>query len=107
MNRREFPKKIYTPRLFESASGNYFYGPDGSKILVGSSSLFTTPAGHGRREIATAVYDQILELDYTSSLVRSHPKSFALCEKLTTLLPQGLNSIFLVHSASESADTAL
>jgi beta-alanine--pyruvate transaminase len=95
------------PRHFESAKGNYFYGPDGLKILDGSSSLFTTPAGHGRTEIATAVYEQILELDYTSSFLRSHPKSFALCERLTELLPRGLNKIFLVNSGSEAVDTAL
>jgi beta-alanine--pyruvate transaminase len=97
----------HDPRLFESAKGNYFYGPGGLKILDGSSGLFTTPAGHGRQEIATAVYDQILELDYTSSFLRSHPKSFELCEKLTGLLPEGLNKIFLVNSGSESVDTAL
>ncbi|CAN5730063.1 aspartate aminotransferase family protein [soil metagenome] len=95
------------PRLFEGAKGNYFFGPEGTPILDGSSGLFTTPAGHARQEIATAIYEQVLELDYTSSFLRSHPKSFALCEKLTELLPEGLNKIFLVNSGSEAVDTAV
>ena len=95
------------PRIFESAKGIYFYGPDGKKILDGSSALFTTPAGHARQEIADAVYDQIMRLDYTSSFLRSHPTSFAACEQVVKLLPTGFNQLFLVNSGSEAIDTAL
>ncbi|WP_213807754.1 aminotransferase class III-fold pyridoxal phosphate-dependent enzyme [Granulicella sp. dw_53] len=95
------------PRFFDRAKGVYFYGMEGQEILDGSSGLFTTPAGHARQEIADAVYEQILRLDYTSSFLRSHPGSSAVCQKLVELLPHGLNRIFMVNSGSESVDTAL
>jgi adenosylmethionine-8-amino-7-oxononanoate aminotransferase len=60
------------PRLFARAQGLYYYSPEGKPILDGSSGLFTTPAGHARVEIADAVRNQILELDFTSSFLRSH-----------------------------------
>ena len=95
------------PVVFDRAEGNYFFTPEGDKILDGSSGLFTTPAGHGRREIADAVRDQILRLDYTSSFLRSHPASWAAIVAVARLLPRELRQIFFVNSGSEAVDTAL
>jgi beta-alanine--pyruvate transaminase len=95
------------PCIFERAKGLYYYDPDNKPILDGSSGLFTTPAGHGRQEIADAVYEQVLKLDFTSSFLRSHPASFAVCARLLKLLPQGLDRIFLTNSGSEAVDTAI
>jgi len=101
---RDFKKD---PRLFSSARGVYYYGAGGEQILDGSSGLFTTPAGHGRLEIANAVRDQILELDFTSSFLRSHKKSFTVADRLADLLPSKLNKLFFVSSGSEAVDTAI
>ena len=94
------------PRIFESAKGLYFYSPQGDAILDGSSALFTTPAGHARPEIADAIRDQVMHLDYTSSFLRSHPGSNAVCNRLAEILPPGMGTIFLCNSGSESIDTA-
>lgn len=95
------------PRMFVAAEGNYFFSPAGDKILDGSSALFCTPAGHGRREIAEAVSAQILRLDYTSSFMRAHPVAAELAEQLATLLPSELPGLFFTNSGSEAVDTAL
>ncbi len=95
------------PKLFARARDVYYYDPKGRPILDGVSGLFTTPAGHGRREIADAVRDQILELDFTPSFLRAHPKSFLLADRVAALLPPELNRIFFVTSGSESVDTAM
>jgi beta-alanine--pyruvate transaminase len=95
------------PRIFERAEGIYFYCPEGKPILDGSSGLFTTPAGHARQELADAIYSQVLRLDYTSSFLRSHPGSFAVCEAIAKLLPSGMSQVFLTNSGSDAVDTAL
>ncbi len=95
------------PRIFVSAEGVYFKTPEGKSILDGCSGLYTTPAGHGRREIANAVYKQLVELDFSSSFQRSHPKAFEASTKIAKLLPQGLDKIFFVNSGSEAVDTAM
>lgn len=95
------------PKLFARAEGVYYYAPDGRKILDGSSGLFTTPAGHGRREIADAVHRQLLELDYTSSFQRSHPKAFEAATRIAALMPKGLDKIFFCNSGSEAVETAM
>jgi beta-alanine--pyruvate transaminase len=95
------------PRLFARAQGLYYYSPEGKPILDGSSGLFTTPAGHARVEIADAVRNQILELDFTSSFLRSHEKSFTVAARLAKLLPAELDTLFFVSSGSEAIDTAM
>jgi beta-alanine--pyruvate transaminase len=95
------------PKLLARAKDQYYFDPEGHRILDGCSGLFTTPAGHGRAEIASAVGAQILELDFAPSFLRAHPKSFQLSERLAALLPPGLNRLFLVSSGSESIDTAM
>ena len=101
---RDFKKD---PRIFAAARGVYYYSDDGKEIFDGSSGLFTTPAGHGRVEIADAVRDQILELDFTSSFYRSHKKSSLVADRLAALLPDKLNKLFFTNSGSESVDTAI
>lgn len=95
------------PKLFATAKGVYYYDPAGHPVLDGVSGLFTTPAGHGRLEIADAVRDQILELDFTPSFLRSHPKAFAVASRVAALLPPGLNRLFFAASGSEAVDTAM
>ena len=46
----------------------------GGEIIDGSSALFCT-LGHGRREIAEAVYQQMLANDYTPHFQLGHPGS--------------------------------
>lgn len=95
------------PQLFCRAHDQYYYDLAGKRILDGVSGLFTTPAGHGRREIADAVHAQLLELDFTPSFLRAHPKSFELASRLVELLPTGLDKLFFVNSGSEAVDTAM
>jgi len=95
------------PRMFTSAHGSRYKSEDGRTIFDASSGLFTTPAGHGRTEIAEAVYQQILELDFTPSFLRAHPKSFEAAARVAELLPDGIDKVFFVNSGSEAVDTAM
>jgi len=95
------------PKLFVRAEGVHFYTPTGRPVLDACSGLFTTPAGHGRREIADAVHRQLLELDFTSSFQRSHPKAFEAADRIAALTPEGLDKIFFCNSGSEAVDTAM
>jgi beta-alanine--pyruvate transaminase len=95
------------PKLFSRAEGVFYYDPAGRPILDGSSGLFTSPAGHGRREIADAVHKQLLELDYTSSFQRSHAGAEEAAARIAGLLPKGIDKIFFGNSGSEAVETAM
>lgn len=95
------------PKMFVAAKGVYYYDPSGRAILDGASGLYTTPAGHGRVEIADAVRDQILEIDFAAGFLRSHPKAFTLASRLAGILPAGINRILFASSGSEAVESAL
>ena len=95
------------PKMFVSAQGAHYQTEDGRSVFDAASGLFTTPAGHGRAEIAEAVAVQIMELDFTPSFLRSHPKSFVVAERIAELLPAGMGKVFFVNSGSEAVDTAM
>lgn len=95
------------PRLFKAAKGNYFTSIDDRQILDGTAGLWCVPAGHGRTEIATAVGNQLLTLDYAPAFQSSHPLAFEAAERVAAYMPAGLDRIFFTNSGSESADTAL
>ena len=101
---RDFEKE---PKVFSRAEGVYYFDPAGRRILDGSSGLFTSPAGHGRREIADAVHKQLLELDYVSNFQRSHPRAEEAAERIAGLLPEGIGRIFFSNSGSEAVETAM
>ena len=101
---REFKNE---PRLVVKSAGVHMWSHSGSKVLDGSSGLFCVPAGHGRKEIADAVHQQLLTNDYTAPFNLGHAGSFELARKVAKLLPESLNHVFFCNSGSESIDTAL
>lgn len=95
------------PRLFARAEGVHYWTDGGRRVLDGCSGLFCVPLGHGRREIADAVHRQLLELDFTPTFTRAHPKAFELATRVAGFTPPGLDRIFFANSGSEAVDTAM
>ncbi len=103
-NNKQFHQE---PQMFQKAEGVRYWTPEGREVLDGSSGLFTCAAGHGRTEIAEAVYAQLKELDYTPHFQRAAPISFKLAEELSAILPEGLDRVFFGSSGSEAVDSAI
>lgn len=96
-----------SPRLVVRSEGVHLWDHKGGRILDGSSGLFNVAAGHGRREIADAVHQQLLSNDYSPPFQLGHPGQFELAAKVAALTPDGINHVFFVNSGSEAIDTAL
>lgn len=96
-----------SPRLVQRSEGVRLWNQNGEPLIDGSSGLFNVAAGHGRKEIAEAVYRQMLENDYTPPFQMGHPGAFELADKVAELLPEPMNHVFFVNSGSEAIDTAL
>src|SRR5471032_3140927 len=95
------------PRLMVRAEGMYYWNHKGEKLIDGSSGLFCCAAGHGRKEIADAVYKSMMEIDYTPHFQVAHPSSFELARKVAKLMPGDLDYVFFCNSGSEAIDTAI
>lgn len=95
------------PRMLVSAKGMYWTNDDGNAVLDMTAGLWCSNLGHGRPEIAEAIYASAQKLDYAPSFNFGHASSFELAERLTDLAPGDLNKVFFTTSGSEAVDTAL
>jgi beta-alanine--pyruvate transaminase len=95
------------PRLLARAEGMHYWTADGRKVLDGCAGLWCVNAGHGRKEIVTAVTEQMSTLDYAPTFQMGHPIGFELANRLVKLAPGDLDHVFFTNSGSESVDTAL
>lgn len=93
-------------RVITSAKGVWLTDSDGNRILDGMAGLWCAQIGHGREEVAEAVYKQMLELPYYNTFFKTtHPPVVALSEKLAEISPPQFNRTFFCSSGSEANDT--
>ena len=95
------------PRLLDRGEGVYYWNHKGDTVIDASSGLFCVPLGHGRKEIAEAVHNQLLKLDYSPSFQVSHLPAFACAEKVANMLPGDLNNVFFTICGSTAIDSAI
>jgi beta-alanine--pyruvate transaminase len=88
---RDFKKD---PRIVVKSEGMYMWDYKGGEIIDGSSALFCTPLGHGRREIAEAVYQQMLANDYTPHFQLGHQARLTLPSVFAGFFPISLTMCF-------------
>ena len=90
-----------------SARGVWIKDSKGHRYLDASGGAIVVNVGHGREEIAKAVYEQILECHYV------HPTMFTtravenLASALATHSPEGLNRFYFLSSGSEAVEAAI
>jgi beta-alanine--pyruvate transaminase len=95
------------PRIVNAAKGCWLTTEDDQQVLDATAGLWCVNAGHGRQEIADAVHQQIMNLDFSSTFNFGHDIGFAYAERLATFAPDGMDHIFFGNSGSEAVDTAL
>ena len=95
-------------RIISKADGVYLWDNEGNKILDGMAGLWCVAVGYGRKELADAAHQQMMELPYYNSFFQcTTPPAIKLAEKLADLAPSHLNNVFFTGSGSESNDTVL
>lgn len=91
-----------------SAKGIYLHAPDGKYYIDLISGVSVSNIGHGNPEIIKAVKDQAdkyLHLMVYGELIQSPQAHFS--HALAKVLPETLNSVYLVNSGSEAIEGAL
>ena len=95
------------PRVIARGQGMFYYDPQGRELLDGLAGLWCSLAGHGRKEITSAIAKQAEELDFAPTFQFAHPPVIELAGRLAAMAPMGLDHVFFCNSGSEAADTAL
>jgi putrescine aminotransferase len=95
-------------RIIVRADGVYVWDSEGNKYLDGMAGLWCVNVGYGRKEIADAAYNQLIELPYYNSFfMTTTPPAIELSNLLTEVTPPHLNHVFYTNSGSEANDTVI
>ncbi|ASN06230.1 aminotransferase family protein [Virgibacillus necropolis] len=93
--------------IFTGGDGIYLNDIDGNTYIDGVSMLWNVNLGHGNKELAEASYKQMVEAAYTTTFYGYvNEATVRLAEKITSLTPGDLNTVFFTSGGSESNDTA-
>lgn len=95
------------PRMFERAKGSFLYTDDDRDILDITACLWCMNLGHGNEEVAEAVKQQMLTLDYSVPFNFGHSSAFEYANRICELAPEGINKVFYTNDGSGAVDTAL
>lgn len=98
------------PRLLEieKAEGMYLYDSSGKRYLDLVSGFAVSNIGHRHPRVVQAIKnqaDQYLHLTVYGEFVQSPQVKFA--EKLSSILPQPLSSVYFVNSGAEATEGAM
>ena len=95
-------------RIITRAEGCTIFDGDGNAILDGMAGLWCVQVGYGRKELAEAAYEQMLELPYYNTFFKTAaPTTIQLAAKVASLLGGNLQHIFFNNSGSEAIDTII
>ena len=95
-------------RIITRADGIYLWDSDGNRILDGMAGLWCVNVGYGRKELAKAAYEQMLELPYYNNFFQTtHPPAIELASLLNEITPAHINHVFFTGSGSEANDTVI
>ena len=92
----------------EKADGVYLFGPENKTYIDLISGISVSSLGHGNRKVLDAIKhqsEQYLHLMVYGELVQA--PQVQLAETLCKLLPETLDSVYLVNSGSEAVEGAL
>ena len=94
------------PMVITEGDGVRVTDVNGKTYLDGIGGLFLINVGHGRKEIADAVYNQLNAIHYANTFAYATVPAIKLAERLAGLAPGDLNTAFLASGGSEAVETA-
>ena len=94
--------------VISRGEGAYLWDSDGNRYLDAVGGLWCTNIGLGRREMADAISDQVLNLAFSNTFVdMTNAPSALLAAKLASLAPGDLNRVHFTTGGSTAVDTAV
>ncbi|MEU4838172.1 aspartate aminotransferase family protein [Nocardia testacea] len=99
--------KQATPVTVDHGAGCYLYDVDGRRFLDFTAGIGVTSTGHCHPRVVAAAQEQVGKLIHGQYTTVMHRPMLELTERLGTVLPEGLDSVFYANSGSEAVEAAL
>lgn len=96
------------PAIYVGGEGAELVEAGGRRVLdMMSSHTRANTLGYGNREIAQAVFDQLVQVHYVGTVANLAPSTVRLAAKLAELAPGRLSRTMFVSGGSEAVEAAL
>jgi adenosylmethionine-8-amino-7-oxononanoate aminotransferase len=95
------------PVRIVSGEGVYLHTADGRRLIDGISSWWVNLHGHGHPHIARAVRRQAEKLEHVIFAGFTHEPAEHLAEKLSRIVPAGLDHVFFSDNGSTAVEVAV
>lgn len=103
-----FPRKLDQPLpTAVRAEGLWIVDSEGKRYLDASGGPVLVNVGHGREEIARAVYEQILQCDYVHGTMFTTAAVENLAGALAAHAPPGIDRFYFLSGGGEAVETAI
>jgi len=103
-----FHRQLAKPLAFAAkAEGVWITDAEGRRFLDGSGGPLVVNVGHGRKEIARAVADQITRCAYVHPTMFTGEPVERLASRLADLAPSGIGRFYFMATGSEAVETAI
>ncbi|MDC1286463.1 aminotransferase [Gammaproteobacteria bacterium] len=93
--------------LLNKGEGVYVFDSEGNRLLDAPAGMWCVNIGHGREEMAQAVYEQIMALTYVSPWSMTTGPAAQFAADLAEESPGDLNHVFFTTGGSTAVDSAL
>ncbi len=95
------------PLVVKHAEGVWLHTTDGRKMLDGLGGLWNVNVGFGRKELAQAAYDQMLQVAYCNNYAgMTNIPASELAHKLSGYAYKGLNTTYFTSGGAEANESA-
>ena len=93
--------------LLASGEGVYVKDSEGNRLLDAPAGMWCVNIGHGRKEMAQAIYDQVMSMDYVSPWYMTTGPAAEFAAMIGEQSPGDLNHVFFTTCGSTAVDSAL
>ena len=101
---RSFTAKV---RKAVRGEGVYIYDDEGKAYMDGCSGALLSSIGHGVKEIADAIYQQLLVMEFAHPSRWSNDVTVEAAAEVASLAQKGLDYVWFVSGGSEAIESAM
>lgn len=103
-----FPRRLDKPLpVAARTEGLWLEDTEGRRYLDASGGPLVVNVGHGREEIARALYEQALKCDYVHPTMFTTAPVEALAQALAGHAPPGIDRFYFLSGGAEAVETAI
>ena len=99
--------EIFPLIMADRAEGIYIYDEAGNAYMDVISSWWCNLLGHGNPRLNRAVERQLKKMEHIIFAGFTHRPAEELCERLTAVLPEGLEKFYFVDNGSSAVEVAM